>query len=691
MSPFRIGSTFASARWKTSVALLSLGLVWLLAQPAQAQPQTGPLSFFKNYFITGDYAVGGASLWQKGVNGKATVQISVSGLPGQPGLPDVPKDVDILAAYLYVQTAETVQWSGIANTKFNGSDFGPGDSSLAKALNWELATTPCWTVAYPGGRRLVTYRADVLRFLPIGPNGKQLASGPHTLEVPDSGSAFGDVQEGGTESGGGTGPRAIGASLVVVYRDPQMPFKAVVIYDGGAKKTAFATMDQRIEGFYEASATPEARMTHIVGDGRSGLSERVFLGSTLIASSPFVGAEGPKWDNPTFPRPTDDPLLLPEGAASVTVKVAPNGLLSDCLCYSGIVFSTNVADADGDGLVDIWESSETPLLDPTGQALPNLKAMGADKDFKDLFIEIGYMTTNGVALAYGAGSEPSPAHSHLPTHTALKLVGDAFRDAPVLNPNGFTGIKVHFDVGAYPPGDTADSSKNADEYIIRGAGLARGGDAIRETATVCAPGALDDPPWVCQFSNYPGTVGWKSGFRFLRDEVLVAPEGQDCDAPGSACERRFDRNRKDMFRYALFAHAIGLPKAEEPCLDATGAAVPPNGTTGLCDGSLRSNPGFHEPRTNTGVGDFPGGDVMVTLGAFSDTDGLPVGTPFMQASTLMHELGHNMERRHGGGAFEPNCKPTYLSVMNYLYQLRGLLDDAGKPHLDFSGSAYDGN
>ena len=62
----------------------------------------------------------------------------------------------------------------------------------------------------------------------------------------------------------------------------------------------------------------------------------------------------------------------------------------------------------------------------------------------------------------------------------------------------------------------------------------------------------------------------------------------------------------------------------------------------------------------------------------------------MQASTLMHELGHNMERRHGGEAFEPNCKPTYLSVMNYLYQLRGLLDDSGKPHLDFSGSTSDG-
>ena len=39
-----------------------------------------------------------------------------------------------------------------------------------------------------------------------------------------------------------------------------------------------------------------------------------------------------------------------------------------------------------------------------------------------------------------------------------------------------------------------------------------------ELKTVCEP----DPekPWVCQFSGYPGTVGWKSGFRFFRDEPL---------------------------------------------------------------------------------------------------------------------------------------------------------------------------
>ena len=60
----------------------------------------------------------------------------------------------------------------------------------------------------------------------------------------------------------------------------------------------------------------------------------------------------------------------------------------------------------------------------------------------------------------------------------------------------------------------------------------------------------------------------------------------------------------------------------------------------------------------------------------------------MQAGTLMHEWGHNGELTHGGRAGDANCKPTYVSVMNYLYQLRGLLDDGGRPHLDLSRDTF---
>src|SRR5580765_849973 len=87
------------------VLLFVLGAVFLAAQPGHAQE---PLTLFKNYFITGDYVVRGTSLWRKGVNGRAVVDIAkLSGADG------VTPTADILAAFLYIQTAEKIRGSGI--------------------------------------------------------------------------------------------------------------------------------------------------------------------------------------------------------------------------------------------------------------------------------------------------------------------------------------------------------------------------------------------------------------------------------------------------------------------------------------------------------------------------------------------------------------------------------------------------
>jgi len=79
-----------------------------------------------------------------------------------------------------------------------------------------------------------------------------------------------------------------------------------------------------------------------------------------------------------------------------------------------------------------------------------------------------------------------------------------------------------------------------------------------------------------------------------------------------------------------------------------------------------------------------------------------VGSPFVRASTMFHELGHNLGLFHGGlppiwgdktknpptaTYIEPNCKPNYLSSMSYLFQVNGLLDNLGQLHLDYSGTA----
>src|SRR3954468_23457995 len=91
--------------------LLALGgalIIGLSRVPAPLHAQGAPpdaLSFFKNYFITGDYVVAGVGLRGQGVNGVATGSIQVSG---------VPAGADIAAAFLYWQVV----------TKDDSSDSG---------------------------------------------------------------------------------------------------------------------------------------------------------------------------------------------------------------------------------------------------------------------------------------------------------------------------------------------------------------------------------------------------------------------------------------------------------------------------------------------------------------------------------------------------------------------------------------
>ena len=132
--------------------------------------------------------------------------------------------------------------------------------------------------------------------------------------------------------------------------------------------------------------------------------------------------------------------------------------------------------------------------------------------------------------------------------------------------------------------------------------------------------------------------------------------------------RRFDANRRDFFHYSLWAHALGLPK--EPCLNTDGS---PNL---ICQ---QTNVDFRVPGRSSGFGDVGGGDSLITLHAFGFNYN---GADVTQAGTFMHEVGHNFERRHGGETLERNCKPNYVSVMSYLFQVHGM---NGGAEVDFSG------
>lgn len=668
-------------------ATLSVGVLFLTAHPASAQP--GNLNFFKSWTLTGDYLVAGAVVKDNPLatlaDGLATVNITVAAPPNGPSEPD------IMGAFLVWQTVFGQNDSNIpVGAKFNNHDLAwpdPNNPSVYQTLAYVVnpsGTAPCWsqgggTGAPDAARKSKTLRADVLRFLPIV-NGKRQAIGQTIpVTVPHSGN-------------GNVTPSTAGLSLIVIYRDRSVTAKlrSIVMYNGGwTMDQSTEMMTQTVQGFYQGSTeTASSKMTHIVAGGSPNKPDRLLFRAdnepdSVIAVNAFQAA----WENYTFPASQYTTL----GASKVTTTVDHNGEPTfDCLSWGVVLYAIDVQDSDGDGIVDRLESPmpQPPITNPDGQPVPDLFAMGANPYVKDIVIEFGYMTAAaGTTYGYPPDAperalEPSipeqvidsMGHSHLPPYASLKMVGDAFKAAPVANPYNAcltwtsqmqlpaslclqNGIRVHFDVGNQPEA----AYPLTDGYVVPGS-VAGGGEAINEIACndATSPG--------CQFPLYPGTVGWKRGFRNYRDEVLAVvlgtppapapPTEANCaqaEQDGlsyTTCQRRFDSNRKTTVHYALMAHSTGIPKSTDP-----------------------NSPLYHVPRNTSGGGDtYPGGgDFQVTLGQW---DGF-TGTTLMQATTLMHELGHNLGRKHGGDLDELNCKPNYQSVMNYLFQVSGLVTPLG--------------
>jgi hypothetical protein len=726
LSAPRVNGTLSwDRRLVHATAALGFLSVLAFAQSGLAQT-TPPLNFGNNYFVTGDYVVAGVGLRGLGVNGYATGTIN---LPDANSVPSagVPAGADVVAAFLYWETVESSQ------TTFAGQQGYFRGYPITGVILGNPNAPVSWSSGgcsgnSQGSKTMRTYRANVLSLLPVDSNGNLQPNNSYPVSLRDSG------------SNGGGAPLTLGASLVIVYRvlDPNVPLNAVIFYDGAfAPANGSSTMTQTMQGFYQAAANPVSKFTEIVGNGQPNKYENVYLGNDPSIYSndvslpslygngtlpPFPGvynqntisltAGGGSWDNPTW-------IVNNYGAAvqandsSETTFVVPSSSNSGCVSWGAVILSTTVQNSDNDGILDVWKANQgycdasiyegkCSTTDPSWVALP-----GATKGKKDLFVQMDYMCST----VNPDGACPNGT-SELPSQQALTMLTNAF--AP-------KGINLHL----FPTYAIQEQTCHD--------------DLTASPPVVCpAPNVPGVVGWKAGFSflkNQPLNINPATGSTYTETE---------CQQNPTTCVRRFQHGRKDSYHYALFGHALGTPnwtllsKTLESAV-ASGNTVMfttsiPTGLVALdtVDGNgrvtvsgaisnlslngtyiVQSTPsptsftiqianatnatytlstdpslsvGSGQIRSGSGMSDIGGEDSLITLGLWG-ADGQTMN---VQAGTFMHELGHSLGLTHGGFYYEtpgtyiatgePNCKPNFQSVMNYLFQV-DLLDNGT---LDYS-------
>ncbi len=292
--------------------------------------------------------------------------------------------------------------------------------------------------------------------------------------------------------------------------------------------------------------------------------------------------------------------------------------------------TSSSGDADGDGLLDGWELRGLDA-DSEGSIDVPLPSMGANVNHLDLFLELD--TANGRTLS----------------RDSIQAMKAAFAAAPATNPDGTSGINLWVDTGAAV--DAAVREAGPDGTC--GDGIDNGGDGF---------GDGSDP----DCALVPGVRGWL-------DATVEDPQPGDCT---DGADNDGDGNVDGSDPNCLVGDNLG-----------GGTAIASLGACGL-DGAFyaaKRNPTNFNPLRRL-VFRYAISSILPMGCPVTGGGGEVGGNDFIDfngdGGTIMHELGHNLLLRHGGNNDE-NCKPNYVSVMNYDNQF-GITRVGGGAILDFS-------
>jgi hypothetical protein len=287
-------------------------------------------------------------------------------------------------------------------------------------------------------------------------------------------------------------------------------------------------------------------------------------------------------------------------------------------------------DTDGDGLPDCWEDGAvwavgSPYVanppDLTGQGLPGIDFDGDGT--RDIVLCVEGNGQTGFQAADCANKnkknifvEFDSMTQHAPITAQLNQVVAAFLNAPVGNPGG-NADGINLHV------------QIGDQNVLH---------SLNTAMPPCTPPAPPNTP--------PAGNGTNANF----DDLKKLWFGTSAERGLANPQREKTLSAKKLaFRYGLAVHNLTRTPTTAP--------------------------------SPSGCAEVPGNDFVIALGSFgSGAHRNGVGTQEYWAGTYMHELGHNLGLRHGGGD-NANCKPNYLSIMSYPRQFKTVITD--RP-LDYS-------
>ena len=313
-------------------------------------------------------------------------------------------------------------------------------------------------------------------------------------------------------------------------------------------------------------------------------------------------------------------------------------------------------DFDGDGLLDGWERSGLDLDINRGNGVDMpLNVWGAKVDHKDLFLELDWMAGN---VPSRAGIQAMKAAFALAPITA-GINGSALSGGANANPNpdGQPGINLWVDTGALLEGGLPVGDNLGGGNQVANADISN----------------LNAKFYTSKAANF-GFVR-QYAFRYALSSRL--PTNLTGTSTGGNTDTTLNHTGRTWVTNEWNGQTVTISSGTGSGQTAT---VLSNTATQLV---------FTDPTKWTVV---PDNTSVYRINWGSGGWGEVGGNDFIEynhdGGTIMHEFGHTLNLDHGGGDGN-NCKPNYISVMNYDLQF-GIPQNVGTNIIDYSPPRYAG-